>query len=547
MRKVFYLFIFFTAIHLFSTQLFAQSFIFERAIMVTDTVTDDEEGFTFAASSDDAEQENDAIDALFDDDLDAGWEGAADDQNILTCGLRFRNITVPKDARIDSAFIVLTSHEGKSADDVARITIYGEASDDAATYSEDSLISDRPRTVESLLWEVNIEWELWGVYQTPDVGAIVEEVITRPGWEAGNAIAFAFAGEDQGPSDLDNAREFESFENISDPDDGGDGQNHPERVPKLVIYYTMESASGGLVDVRIMVTDTVTDEDEGFTFAASSDDAEQENDEIDALFDDDLDAGWEGAADDQNILTTGLRFRNIEIPPGSVIDSAFIEFCSHEGKSADDIARITIAGEAADNPATYTEDSLISDRPQTTAQILWEVAEEWGLWEFYRTPDLKDIIQEIVDRDGWDNGNAMAFLLKGEDQGPSDLDNAREFESFENIADPDDGGDGQNHPERVPRLLIYFSSATTGIFDVDGGYESLNIFPNPNPSPYVNLELPEQKSFTAEIFNLNGEIVKRIEDQGHSHQIFIGNMASGTYLIRVVQGSRKFAQKMIIH
>jgi hypothetical protein len=29
----------------------------------------------------------------------------------------------------------------------------------------------------------------------------------------------------------------------------------------------------------------------------------------------------------------------------------------------------------------------------------------------------------------------------------SEDENARELESFENIADPEDGGDGQHHPE----------------------------------------------------------------------------------------------------
>lgn len=57
---------------------------------------------TFAASSDDAEQESDEIDALFDDDIDTGWEGAPKDFNILTCCLRFQNICIPKGARIKS-------------------------------------------------------------------------------------------------------------------------------------------------------------------------------------------------------------------------------------------------------------------------------------------------------------------------------------------------------------------------------------------------------------------------------------------------------------
>ena len=45
------------------------------------------------------------------------------------------------------------------------------------------------------------------------------------------------------------------------------------------------------------------------TFELSTDDAEQENDEVDSYYDDDLDVGWEGDPTDFNTLTVGLRFQ----------------------------------------------------------------------------------------------------------------------------------------------------------------------------------------------------------------------------------------------
>ena len=450
----------------------AQSLRLNRYIMFTDTITDDEDGRIFAASSDDAEQENDEIDTLFDDDIDAGWEGEPDDQNILTAGLRFRDIFIPKGATIDSAFIIVYSHEAKTAEDVANITIVGDATDDAQTFTEDALIDARPQTDASVSWIVDEPWGLWTPHSTPDLSPIVQEIINRDGWESGNSLAFILLGEDQGPSEVENAREFEAFENIADPEDGGDGQNHPERIPELVIYYSFNVESG-FIEVPIVFTDTITDDEDGRIFAASSDDAEQENDEIDTLFDDDIDAGWEGEPDDQNILTAGLRFQNLSIPAGAIIDSAFIEVFSHESKTAEDVARITIVAEATDDAQTFTEDALIDARTPTDASLLWVVDEPWGLWTPHRTPDLSEIVQEVVNRDGWSSGNSIAFILLGEDQGPSEVENAREFESYENIADPEDGGDGQNHPERVPRLLVYFSGGSPVAEDPD--YPSYSI------------------------------------------------------------------------
>ncbi|HCC31534.1 MAG TPA: hypothetical protein DEQ03_16020, partial [Marinilabiliales bacterium] len=112
---------------------------------------------------------------------------------------------------------------------------------------------------------------------------------------------------------------------------------------------------------------------DSITVSISTDDAEQENDEMDTLIDDDLDAGWEGADGDANILTNGLRFQNITIPQGATIDSAFIVITSHEPKTVEDVAKLTIAAEAADNAPTFTMESLITARTKTAATVKWDV------------------------------------------------------------------------------------------------------------------------------------------------------------------------------
>jgi hypothetical protein len=81
----------------------AQSTKFEVQIKKTATTDGIDE------SSDDAEQQNNVMDKLFDDDLDMGWEG--DDFNIVATGFRFTGVTIPKGAKIDSAYIIFFSHE----------------------------------------------------------------------------------------------------------------------------------------------------------------------------------------------------------------------------------------------------------------------------------------------------------------------------------------------------------------------------------------------------------------------------------------------------
>jgi hypothetical protein len=65
-------------------------------------------------------------------------------------------------------------------------------------------------------------------------------------------LAFSLTGQDQGASTLDNARDMESFENVEDPDDGGDGLNHPERIPQLFIYYRLSTSTKQLMVVKTL-------------------------------------------------------------------------------------------------------------------------------------------------------------------------------------------------------------------------------------------------------------------------------------------------------
>lgn len=516
----------------------AQNVLFKRYIQVTDTVLD---GTTkIAVSSDDAEQENDEIDALNDDDIDAGWEGDPSDLNILTAGMRFRDIFIPKGATIDSAFLIVNSHEAKTAQDVAELTIYGEKNGNAATYDDTTLITDRVFTDDSVLWTIDEEWGLWTFHQSVDVAPIVQEIIDLADWQTGNPINFILAGKDQGISALENAREWEAFENIADPQDGGDGQNHPERVSQLFIYYT----APGNVERFIQFTDTIIDNNE--KLAVSSDDAEQENDEMDSLTDDDIDAGWEGDPTDLNILTAGLIFRDLPIPAGATIDSAFIYVVSHEAKTPQDVAELIIKVEDSDSAMTYNETTLITDRLTISDSINWTVAENWGLWTEHRTPDLKVLVQSMVDRPGWKMGNAINFIIQGQDQGISAVENAREWESYENIADPEDGGDGQNHPERIPRFRVYFNAATS-IDQVEVILGGLKVYPNPAEHAAITIELAQPKPATVKLYSLSGQLMQEIK-VAHSLTVEVAteNLPTGTYFLQVAQGQQIFTEKVLI-
>lgn len=539
--------------------------------VVADTL-DNGQIVSLQLSSDDAEQENDEVDSPYDDDLDAGWEGAPDDQNILTMGLRFRDLGIPPGSTINEAYLRLHTHEGKGAEDVAILNIWAEATDSAATFDEanfnnDYLLTDRPRTNAQVTWTVAEEWKIWTGYNSPDISAVIQEVVDRPGWKYGNPIAIIVGGENQGPSEVENAREFNSFENIADPGDTdengnpGDGQNHPERVPRLIITYTPPQSVRFEIPIKAtggVVSDTL-DNGSIVSLQLSSDDAEQENDEVDSPYDDDLDAGWEGAPDDQNILTMGLRFRDVFIPKEATIDSAYLYMHTHEGKGAEDVAALLIWGEAADSAATFDEEGfnnnyLLTDRPRTNAEVEWTVAEEWKIWTGYYSTDISSIITEIIQRPGWKQGNPIALIVGGQNQGPSEVENAREFNSFENIADPGDTdengnpGDGQNHPERVPRLIVNYTVGDVSVRDMFEAHPELELFPNPVQEGNVTLQLEELANSEIEVYNQSGNLVQQYSF-GTMQEVELSteNLNTGVYYIKVVQNGNVYSSRLIVN
>jgi hypothetical protein len=487
-----------------------------------------------AISFDDGEYENDSIDKLNDDDLDAGWEG--EDLFVMTAYTRFQNVLIPQGSVINSATLTVYAHEDEP--DQANITVYAEAIDHSPPFTETEALADRTWTTASVRWEVTDPWTMWQPYDFPDLSAVVQEVIDRPGWKVGNALTLFLTGEDQGPSLLDNARDMESFENIEDPDDGGDGLHHPERIPTLVIEFTPPAAPAE-GELTLTIIETGMDGETSISF----DDGEYENDSIDKLNDDDLDAGWEG--EDLFVMTAYTRFQNVTIPQGSVINSATLTVYAHEDEP--DQANITVYAEDIDHSPMFTETEALADRTWTEASVRWEVTDPWTMWEAYDFPDLSAVIQEVIDRPGWTPGYALTLFLTGEDQGPSLLDNARDMESYENIEDPDDGGDGLHHPERIPTLVINYSAAGTGIDEIDRSESSLiNVYPNPTDNGLLQVSSELTGSMRIELFSATGRLVKVHDHGSNSVMLDVSDLNEGFYVIRIIQEEVTDTRKIII-
>lgn len=369
------------------------------APLIGDTPSQDATAVSVQVSDDDDDaEEQDGYMDLGSSDLELVFESSSQQ----TVGIRFQGVNVPQGATITSASIQFTVDE--TDDDATNLTLRGEAADNAAAYAgNDYNITSRPTTSASANWAPapwNSVGEAGSNQKTPDLAALVQEIVSRPGWSSGNAMAFVITGSGE--------RTAESYDGSS------------SKAPILNLEYVMGAApappaptlgpptSGGSLTVAI---------------SAPNDDAEEQDGYID-LGSSDLELVFESSSQQ----TVGLRFRGIDVPQGATITSARIQFTVDETDSGS--TNLTLRGEATDDAAAYTSSSHnISNRPTTSASVNWAPAPWNTVGEAgsdQRTPDLTALVQEIVNRPGWTSGNSIAFLITGQGE--------RTAESYEGSA-----------------------------------------------------------------------------------------------------------------
>jgi hypothetical protein len=108
----------------------------------------------------------------------------------------------------------------------------------------------------------------------------------------------------------------------------------------------------------------------------------------------------------------GYRFDNIDVPQGARIIDAFLRVTS--ATTSTKVATIHIEAEDTDDAAVFSSTPYdITDRTKTTASLDYLEEHKFFNGREIRIDGLKPLVQEIVNRPGWVDGNAMAFFLSG--------------------------------------------------------------------------------------------------------------------------------------
>lgn len=267
-------------------------------------------------------------------------------------------------------------------------------------------------------------------------GTVIETISVPQGGGGGNQAPVANAGADQTVTDSDgNGSETVALNGSgsSDPDGTISSYVWKEGATQIATGVTPSvSLAVGTHTLTLTVTDNagatasdtvvvtvnaaggVTPTTVTSQVSAGSDDAEQrQTGGTMSLTSSDLELVYDSATTGNQYV--GMRFNNVNVPKGKTITNAYIQFTVDEVNSG--ATNLTIKGQAADNPGTFTSTaSNISSRATTTASIAWSpvawnTAGAAGVDQ--RTPDLKSVVQEIVNRTGWTQNNSMVFIVTG--------------------------------------------------------------------------------------------------------------------------------------
>jgi hypothetical protein len=173
---------------------------------------------------------------------------------------------------------------------------------------------------------------------------------------------------------------------------------------------------------------------------------------------------------------TAFRFKNIMIPKGSTIQSAWLSFMPHNEVDSSKRLMINIYAEKVGDSAAYDPTQYKSGRPdqrlRTKAKIdRWIVRcradcssdikspkyeydcpqrkkDCWDRTKRYQVPKpLKDIVQEVIDQPDWKAGNAISLFLFN---AASDRE-GKDYQDSRTII----GYDAQK-PGSAPQLIIEF-------------------------------------------------------------------------------------------
>ena len=205
----------------------------------------------------------------------------------------------------------------------------------------------------------------------------------------------------------------------------------------------------------------------------------------------------------QSFQKIGLRFETVQIPKNAIVERAYLQFTADEDEG--EATKLQISIEDSADSGAFSNDNNISSRKVKAVKVTWS-PELWytnqsGLAQ--QSPDIKELIQQIINQSDWKTGNSLSLFISGLDKSLRTTTARRSAESFEAGV------------TKAAKLVIDYKINTLdnqAVSDNTGGLKNVAIVPNPfKESVRIyginNLLSPVSNSCNVTIYSISGQKV----------------------------------------
>ena len=123
-------------------------------------------------------------------------------------------------------------------------------------------------------------------------------------------------------------------------------------------------------------------------------------------------------ASGQDQTNAFYRFDGLRIPAGSTVLSANLVFTPFSANSTNTVTVdiVAVDEDDASAPSTFAAAEALA---RTTAVVAWTPVPSWVIspLSLETSPDISTVIQEVIDRPGWVEGNAIVMLVENNGSG----------------------------------------------------------------------------------------------------------------------------------
>lgn len=316
-------------------------------------------------------------------------------------------------------------------------------------------------------------------------------------------------------------------------------------TPGTYVLTAEATDDDGAVTTSAPVTITVTDAITTCSFSqrinTAMDDVEETSSGIMYTSSDDLELVYDSWLTGNQYV--GLRFNGITLPNGATITRAWIQFTVDEATTSS--ASLSIRGQNVDNaPAFSTSLKNVSGRAKTSAYTSW-VPATWpsvgAAGTAQQTPDLKSIVQELVNRAGWSAGNSMVFIITG-----SGKRTARAYDGSPSTAAV------LNIEHNCASATAFKNAAISSVTFGNPAEQDLRpgellCYPVPCEN-LLNVRFTPGENETlsrVEIYGVDGRKITMFENCDNLIPVPVNDYIPGIYLVKAITNQRTYVQTVI--